>query len=109
MMSNNHYKHKKYNSNISIPNICIPCIYSEKINKKDIINIFSKILDKNDILNIKIIQREKDGYKYKKIHIYLKRWTDNLKSNKMRELLINNKEVKIVDENNLYIKCVALK
>jgi hypothetical protein len=96
----------KYQMNY--PNICIPSIYDNYINKKDIINIFSKILDKNDILNIKIFQKEKEGNKYKKINIYLRKWTDNYKSNKMRELLINNKEVKIVDERNLYIKCIAL-
>lgn len=100
-------KNNKYNKNY--PNICIPRIYSSNLNKEDILNIFSKILDKNDILNIKIIEKSKEGYKYKKIIIYLKKWSDNKKSNKMRELLIKEKEVKIVNEGNLYIKCVALK
>lgn len=93
--------------NKSYPSICIPCIYSYKMTKPELNRIFRKIFEKDIISKIKIIKIEKGLYDYKKIIIDLYEWPDNRTSKRFRDLLINGKEVKIVNEGDLYIKCVA--
>lgn len=87
---------------MSQPSICIPRVFNY-ITKTDIINIFENLLGKSCIERVDIVSCSQ----FNKVFVHLNYWPDTVKSQKIREQLLNNKTIKLVYNEPWFWKCSA--
>ena len=85
------------------PSLCIPRV-SMNITKNFVASIFEKVCF-GKIARIDIITRKNDrGDEYQRIFVHFHYWFSNEYASKMREKIIEGKEIKIVYDNPWFWK-----
>jgi hypothetical protein len=92
----------------SAPSICIPRVFSN-ITKARVEAIFRN-LDFGDIERVDMVQRVNDnGDRFQRVFVHFKRWNDDEQSEKVRQMLLADQEVKVVYDDPWFWKLRASK
>lgn len=94
--------HQLNTSDPSLPSICIPRVFNY-ITRKDIAITFERLLGEPCIERIDLVS----CLQYNKVFIHFKYWPHNIKSQKIRQKLLDNKTIKLVYNEPWFWKCSA--
>ena len=92
------------------PSICIPRVASN-VTKETIVSVLNRF-SLGQISRIDMIQRTFDGVvgsSYQKVFIHFTKWNDGDVANKIRTMLLDGKEVKIIYDTPWFWKLSANK
>jgi hypothetical protein len=91
---------------LNIPSLCIPRVFPN-INKARISKVFDD-LKLGEIDRLDMIQRTSEqGVKFNCVFIHFTKWEDTPEIKKIRESLLNNKEIKVIYDEPWFWKVSA--
>ena len=89
------------------PSICIPRTFPN-ITWKRVKDVFEQVLDSKCVDRIDMVRRRTtDGSEFKRVYIHFKYWPNDIRSQEVRQRLLDGHDIKIVYDDPWFWKCSA--